>query len=84
VSPTANPKSPKSPRSPPPLPPVQRVFRQAVRVCVTFSLAIGAADVAGKHAPASQRAIWFALAGGTTALVAWLGWAWLVKRARGS
>lgn len=63
---------------------MQRIFRQAVRVCVTFSLAIGAADVAGQHAPPSQRALWFALAGGTTALVAWQGWAWLVKRARGS
>jgi hypothetical protein len=62
---------------------VQRVFRQAVRAAVTFSLAIGAADVAGEHAPPSQRALWFALAGGTTALIAWQGWAWLVKRTRG-
>ena len=61
---------------------MQRVFRQAVRVCVTFSLAIGAADVAGQQAPANQRALWFALAGGTTALVAWQGWAWLIRRTR--
>jgi hypothetical protein len=55
-----------------------------VRACVTFSLAIGAADVAGRYAPVNQRAFLFALAGGTTALVVWQGWAWLVKRARGS
>jgi hypothetical protein len=61
-------------------PPFQRAFRLAVRVCVTFSLAIGAADVAGQHAPPSQRAFWFAFAGGTTALCAWLGWSWLLKR----
>ncbi len=62
---------------------MQRVFRQAVRAAVTFSLAIGAADVAAEHAPPNQRALWFALAGGTTALVAGRGWAWLVNRARG-
>jgi len=65
-------------------PPVQRVLRLAVQVCITFSLAIGAADVAGQHAPPNQRAIWFGVAGGTTALCAWLGWGWLLKRARNS
>lgn len=56
-------------------------FGTVESVIVTFSLAIGAADVAGQHAPQSQRAFWFAFAGGTTALCAWLGWSWLVKRA---
>jgi hypothetical protein len=65
-------------------PPLQRALRLAVRACVTFSLAIGAADVASQHAPPHQRAIWFGLAGGTTAMCAWLGWSWLSKRARGS
>jgi hypothetical protein len=63
-------------------PPVQRAIRLAVQVCVTFSLAIGAADVASQYAPPHQRAIWFGVAGGTTALCAWLGWGWLLKRAR--
>jgi hypothetical protein len=61
-----------------------RALRFAVRACVTFSLAIGAADVASQHAPPSQRVIWFALVGGTTAMCAWLGWGWLTKKARGS
>jgi hypothetical protein len=63
-------------------PPVQRAIRFVVQVCVTFSLAIGAADVASQHAPPHERAIWFGVAGGTTALCAWLGWGWLLKRAR--
>jgi len=53
-----------------------------VQACVTFSLAAGAADVAGQHAPPHQRALWFGLAGGTTALGAWLGWGWLLEKAR--
>ncbi len=59
----------------------ERAVRLAVRICITFSLAYGAADVAGQHAPPRQRAIWFGLAGGTTALAAWVGCSWLLKRA---
>jgi hypothetical protein len=69
---------------PPPdkLSPLQRGLRTAVQVCITFSLASGAADVASQHAAPHQRPIWFGVVGGTTALCVWYGWNWLVKRAR--
>jgi hypothetical protein len=51
-----------------------------VQAGFTFSLALVAADISGQIAPPHQRALWFALAGGTAALGFWKMWGWILKR----
>lgn len=62
-------------------------FRLALRLTVlgvqagfTFSMALVAADIAGQLVPQHQRALWFGLAGGTTALGFWRMWGWILRR----
>ena len=51
-----------------------------------FSLApaIVVADLASQVAPAGQRAIWFGVAGATTAVLAWRLLSWILQRLGGS
>jgi hypothetical protein len=42
--------------------------------------AVVAADLASQFAPAGQRAIWFAVTGATTAVLAWRLLSWILKR----
>lgn len=59
-----------------------RLTALGAQLGLTVSSSLAAADIASQFAPPSGRAIWFGLAGGSTALASWRVWGWVLKGAR--